>query len=33
VVIEVNPEETPVSRVAEMVIRGKAAEIIPVLVS
>ena len=31
-VIEVNPEETPLSRMAEVVIRGGAAEMIPMLV-
>jgi len=32
VVIEVNPEETPLTRVAEISIRGTAAEIVPMLV-
>jgi NAD-dependent deacetylase len=31
VVIEVNPEETPLTRVAEISIRGRAAEVIPML--
>ena len=31
-VIEVNPEETPITRAAEISIRGRAAEIVPVLV-
>ncbi len=31
VVIEVNPEETPLTRVAEVSMRGKAAEVVPVL--
>jgi len=31
VVIEVNPEETPLTRVAEISIRGKAAEVVPLL--
>jgi NAD-dependent deacetylase len=33
VVIEVNPEETPLTRVAEVSIRGRAAEVVPKLVS
>lgn len=32
VVIEVNPEETPLTRVAEVSLRGKAAEVVPSLV-
>ena len=32
VVIEVNPEETPLTRVAEVSLRGKAAEVVPLLV-
>jgi NAD-dependent deacetylase len=32
VVIEVNPEETPITRAAEISIRGRAAEIVPLLV-
>jgi NAD-dependent SIR2 family protein deacetylase len=32
-VIEVNPEETPLTRVAEVSIRGRAAEVVPKLVS
>ena len=30
-VIEVNPEETPLTRVAEISIRGRAVEVVPVL--
>jgi NAD-dependent SIR2 family protein deacetylase len=29
VVIEVNPEETPLTRVAVISIRGRAAEVVP----
>lgn len=32
VVIEVNPEETPLTPVAEVAIRGRASEVIPLLV-
>ena len=32
VVIEVNPEETPLTRMAEVSIRGSAAEVVPTLV-
>jgi NAD-dependent deacetylase len=32
VIIEVNPEETPLTPVAEVTIRGRAAEVVPVLV-
>ncbi len=32
VVIEVNPEETPLTRVAAISLRGKAAELVPLLV-
>ncbi|HJU66684.1 MAG TPA: NAD-dependent deacylase [Gemmatimonadaceae bacterium] len=31
-VIEVNPEETPLSRVAELSVRGRAGEMVPLLV-
>lgn len=31
-VLEVNPEETPLTRVAEISIRGRAAEVVPMLV-
>jgi len=30
-VIEVNPEETPLTRAAEISIRGRAAEFVPLL--
>jgi NAD-dependent SIR2 family protein deacetylase len=33
VVIEVNPEETPLTRAAEVSIRGAAAEVVPQLVN